>query len=157
VNGTARDDLAHLLLDDRQVFGGERPGIRPGALEVVVETVFDHGADGHLRARPQLLHGFRHHVRCIMPDQLQRFGIVAGHDLDIGVRMIGSARSASSPSSIIATAFSGQRFGNTSRHVETGSPSFIGAHGIVGEGQGNHVSLLLTLCTHAGKLIDVCI
>jgi hypothetical protein len=67
VNGLLRcDDLAHLLLDHRQVFGGERLV----ALEIVIETVLDHRADGDLRARPQLLHGFGHHMRRIVPDQL---------------------------------------------------------------------------------------
>src|SRR5277367_3110218 len=48
----ARDDLAHALLDRREILGRER-GI---AKEIVIETVLDHRADGDLRTRPQRLH-----------------------------------------------------------------------------------------------------
>ena len=74
----ARDDLVHLGFDLRQIVGMKR--LRLG--EVVEEAVLDHRADGHLGAGPQRLHGFRHHMRGVVPDQLQRFGIGARHDLD---------------------------------------------------------------------------
>jgi hypothetical protein len=48
------------------------------ALEIVIEAVLDHRTDGHLRARPQLLHGLGHHMRGIVPDQLQRARIGRG-------------------------------------------------------------------------------
>ena len=50
--------------------------------EVVVEAVLDHGADGHLRAGPQRLHRFRHHVRGVVPDQLERFRVGARDEID---------------------------------------------------------------------------
>ena len=77
----ARDDLAHLGLDDRQVFRRERLVAR----EVVIEAVLDHRADGHLRAGVKLLHGFGHHVRRVVADQRKRLGIIAGEDADLGV------------------------------------------------------------------------
>ena len=77
----ARDDLAHLLFDRREILRRERLV----AEEVVIETVLDHRADGDLRARPQRLHGFGQHVRGVMPDQFQRAGIVAVDEFDFGV------------------------------------------------------------------------
>ena len=74
----AADDLAHLLLDDREVVGRERLVAR----EVVVEAVLDDRADRHLRARPKLLHGLGEHVRGIMADELQRARVLSGNDLD---------------------------------------------------------------------------
>lgn len=59
----------------------ERLGLR----EVVVETVFDNGADRHLRAGPQRLHRFRHDVRGVMPDQFQRGSIRARDEIDCRV------------------------------------------------------------------------
>ena len=83
----ARDDLVHLRFDLRQVVGMKR--LRLG--EVVEESILDHRTDGHLRARPQRLHGFGHHVRRIVTDEFQRFGIGTRHDLDgrIGIYRIG--------------------------------------------------------------------
>ena len=77
----ARDDLAHLFFDHRQVFQCERLV----AGEVVVEAVFDHRADGHLCARPQILHRFGKHVSGIMPDQFERTWVVAWDKFDPGV------------------------------------------------------------------------
>ncbi len=73
----ALNDLAHLLLDDRQVVG--REGLVLG--KVVIEAVFDDRADGHLCAGPQFLHSFGHDVRRIMPDQFQRAVVIAGDNL----------------------------------------------------------------------------
>ena len=65
--GIALDDLAHLGFDPRHVVGVERLLL----VEVVEEPVLDDRADGDLRAGPQRLHGFRHHVRGVMTDQLE--------------------------------------------------------------------------------------
>ena len=77
----ARDDLAHLLLDRGKIFRRERLV----AEEVVIEPVLDHRADGHLRARPQRLHGLRQHMRGVVPDQFQRARIVAVDELDLRI------------------------------------------------------------------------
>ena len=53
------DDLAHLLLDDGEVF--RRQAARE--VEVVVEAVLDGRPDGELRLREQRKHGLRHDVR----------------------------------------------------------------------------------------------
>src|SRR5208283_883286 len=55
----ARDDLAHLLLDRRQIL--RREGL--AAIEVVIEAVLDDRADRHLRAGKKLLHRFGEHMR----------------------------------------------------------------------------------------------
>ena len=77
----ARDDLAHLGLDDRQIFRRERLV----AGEVVIEAVLDHRADGHLRAGVKLLHGFRHDMSGVVADQRQRLLVFPGEDADLGV------------------------------------------------------------------------
>src|SRR5690348_17964915 len=61
----ARDDLAHLVFDDRQVFQSKRLI----ACKVVIEAVLDHRSDGDLRARPKTLYGLGKDVRGVMPDQ----------------------------------------------------------------------------------------
>ncbi len=58
----ARDDLAHLLFDGREILRRERLV----AEEVVIEAVVDHRADGDLRAGPQRLHRFGEHVRGVV-------------------------------------------------------------------------------------------
>ena len=61
----ARDDLAHLGLDLRQIVRRERLVAR----EVVIEAVLDDRADGHLRAGIELLHRLGHHMRRVVADQ----------------------------------------------------------------------------------------
>jgi hypothetical protein len=78
----ARNDLAHLRLDRRKILGGERLV----AEEVVIEAVFDHRADGDLRARPQRLHGLGHDMGGVVADQLERLRAFARNDLDPGIR-----------------------------------------------------------------------
>ena len=58
------DDLLHLLLEGREVLGGEGPL----GVEVVVEAVLDRRADAELGAGEQLLHGLGQHVRGRVPD-----------------------------------------------------------------------------------------
>ncbi len=77
----ARDDLLHLLFDRGQVF--EREGL--GAMEIVIEAVFDHRADRDLRAGIKLLHRFGEHMRRVVADELQRARILAGDELDLRV------------------------------------------------------------------------
>ena len=72
------DDLAHLLLDDRQVLG--REGLVAG--EIVEEAALDHRADRHLRTGPERLHGLGEDMGAVVPDQLERARVVAGQELD---------------------------------------------------------------------------
>jgi hypothetical protein len=71
-------DLAHLLLDGREIVGRER--LVSG--EIVVEAVFDDRTDGHLRTGPQFLHSLRQHVGCIVADEFERAFALAGQDFD---------------------------------------------------------------------------
>ena len=77
----ARDDLAHLLLDRRQVLG------RKGRLapEIVIEAVLDHRPDGDLRAGKQLLHGLGENVRGVVADQFERARVLAIDELDLRI------------------------------------------------------------------------
>ena len=79
--GVARDDFAHLGLDDRQILRRERLVAR----EIVIEAVLDHRPDGHLRAGVELLHGFRHDMGRVVTDQRQRLLVFPGEDADLGV------------------------------------------------------------------------
>ena len=73
--------LVHAFFDGGEVFGCE------GALvgKVVVEAVFDDGADGDLGVGKQILHGVGHQVCGGMPDDVQAVGIPVGDDGDLGV------------------------------------------------------------------------
>src|SRR5262249_35036650 len=63
----ARDDLAHLLLDCREIL--DRKWLV--AEEVVIEAVVDHRSDGDLRAGPERLHGFGEQMCGIMADEFE--------------------------------------------------------------------------------------
>jgi len=77
----ARDDLAHARLDPLQIVGRERLL----AVEIVIESVLDRGAEGHLRSGVQLLHGLGHDMRRVVPQQLQRRLMIARDDRDVGI------------------------------------------------------------------------
>ena len=67
----ALDDLAHLFLDLFQIRLGERLLAR----EVVVEAGLGRRAKSDLRTRKQFLHRLRHHMRRVVSNRLQRFGL----------------------------------------------------------------------------------
>ena len=77
----ALHDLGHLRFDRGEIFG------REGSLvgEVVVETIFDHRADGHLRIGEQGLHGLREQVRRRVTDDLEGIGMLFGDDFERGI------------------------------------------------------------------------
>ncbi len=75
----AVDDLGHLLLDGGEVVGRER--LLAG--EVVIESVLDRRADGHLGAGEQLLHRLGQHVGGVVADGFQRGRIVAHDQLEV--------------------------------------------------------------------------
>ena len=105
--------------------------------EVVEEAVLDHRADGHLGAGPQRLHGFRHHVRGIVPDQLQRLGIGAGDDLDggIGLDRIGEVGQPAVDHHRHGPL--GQRLGDALGQLLAGDPLGEGPLGAIGKCQGD--------------------
>ena len=129
----ARDDLAHLLFDRGKIFRRERLV----AEEVVIEAVLDHGADRDLCARPQRLHGFGEHMRGVMPDQLQRAGIVAVDQLDLRVlrnRIVEIGDHAIQRHRHRAL---GQRRRDALGEFEPGDVLGIFALGAIGEGEGD--------------------
>src|SRR5690606_31055496 len=75
------DELAHALLDGRQVLGREGPFVG----DVVIVAVLDDRADHHLRGRIELLDGMPDQVRARMADDLDTFRILRGDDADGGV------------------------------------------------------------------------
>ena len=74
----AVDDLFHARLDSRQIVEAERRLAR----EIVVESILDRRADGHLRAGKQLLHRLGQDVADIMANGLQRLRCVTRQDLE---------------------------------------------------------------------------
>ena len=70
-------DVLHALLDDGQVVLGERFFPR----EIVVEAVFDRGADRHLRVGPEFLDGLGQHVGRVVAEQLEAVLRVASYHL----------------------------------------------------------------------------
>ena len=77
----ARHDRAHTLLEPLEVGGGE--GFVAG--EVVIETVFDDGADGHLDVGPELLRRLGEDMCGVVTQQIEAVGVARGHDLDARV------------------------------------------------------------------------
>ncbi len=144
--GVALDDLAHLLLDRRQVVGGERLV----AEEVVVEAVLDHRPDGDLGAGIELLHGLGHHMGGIVADQLQRAGIVTGDDLDLCVGFDCVAEIGKLAVQRHRHRLLGERLGNAFGDLAAGDAGGEIANGIIGEGQMDHVCLRLTPADERG-------
>src|SRR5690606_24513338 len=77
----ALDDLAHPLLDPLEILRRERLV----AGEIVVEAVLDRGADRDLGLGIKLLDGLGHHVRGVVPQELEAVLGVARDDLDARV------------------------------------------------------------------------
>ena len=71
----------HALFDGRQVFRRKRARIG----KVVIETVLDHRADGHLRLGKQLFHRIGQQVRGGMADQIHAVRILVGDDGQLGI------------------------------------------------------------------------
>ncbi|MCY1220149.1 hypothetical protein D9M72_321510 [compost metagenome] len=81
-------ELRHLLLDGGQVFG--REGTLVG--KVVVEAVFDHRPDRHLRFRIQFLDGVGQQVGRGVADHIDAVGILVRDDGQLGVVLDPMAR-----------------------------------------------------------------
>ena len=129
----ARDDLAHLLFDRGKILRRERLV----AEEVVIEAVLDHRADGHLRARPQRLHRFGQHMGGVMPDQLQRAGVVAGDEFDFRIMLDRVGEIADHAIQRHRHRALGQRRRDALGDIEAGDAFGEFALGAVGEGEGD--------------------
>ena len=129
----ARDDLAHLLFDRGKILRRERLV----AEEIVIEAVLDRGADGHLRARPQRLHRFGQHMGAVMPDQLQRAGVVAGDEFysRITLDRVGKVRDHAIQRHRHRAL--GQRRRDAPGDIEAGDVLGEFALGAIGEGEGD--------------------
>ena len=132
----ARDDLAHLLLDRREVLRRERLV----AEEVVIEAVLDHRADGDLRAGPQRLHRLGEHMRGVVPDQFERARVLAGDELDLGVLLDRVGEVGDHAVERHRDRALGERGRNALGDVEAGDAVGEFAARAVGKGQGDHRS-----------------
>ncbi len=132
--GVARHDLAHLGFDRREVLGCERRVAR----EVVVESVLDHRADGHLCRRPQRLHGLRQHVGAVVADQFQRARVGAVEELDAGIAVDRVGEIGDDAVERHRHGALGQRLGDPVHHAPSGHGLVVGAGVAVGEGEDGH-------------------
>ncbi len=138
----ARDDLAHLLLDGREVLGRERLV----AEEVVIEPVLDHRPDGDLGPGPERLHRLRQHVGAIVADQLEAAPVIAGEKLDARVALDRIGEIGDDALERHRHRALGERRRDALGDVETGCAVGIVPTGAVGKRQGDHDVLVLTRC-----------
>ena len=75
------DDLGHFLFDRRKILRRERLG----AIEIVIEAIFDHRTDRHLRAGIEALYRLSEHMRGVMADELERARILPIDELDLRI------------------------------------------------------------------------
>ena len=129
----ALDDLVHLGFDARDVVGMERLGLG----EVVVEAVLDHRTDGHLGAGPQRLHGFRHHMRAVVANELERLRIGAHDDSDRRVRIDGIGEVGEPPVDHHRHRLLGERLGDRACKLAPGDAAPVGPLAAVGKRQGD--------------------
>ncbi len=146
----ALDDLMHLRFDLGEIVGVERLLLG----EVVVETVLDDRADGHLSAGPQGLHGLRHDVRSVMSDQLERLGVGPDNDLDVGIGLDGVGQIRQFAVKRDSNRLLGQRLGDAGRQLGAGQALLEGPFATIRESQRNiaHGHLLSLAAYQAGKV-----
>jgi hypothetical protein len=132
----AVDDPAHLLLDGGEVVGRERLL----AEEVVIESVLDRRADGHLGAGEQGLNGLGQHVRGVVADRVQRLGVVTHDQAEVAAGLQLAAHVALLAVQLGQQGLLGQRRRDGRRHVAGRRSGRILAHGAVWEFQFDHSS-----------------
>ena len=137
----ARDDLAHALLDRREILGRERLV----AEEVVIEPVLDHRPDRHLRAGPQRLHRLGQYVRRVVSNESKRPRVVTRDEFEGRI-----LRDRIGEIDDFAVAHRGDRaLGKRGRDgfgdVEAGDAGLKGAHRAVGKGDVYHQNSLCSL------------
>src|SRR5262245_35051394 len=144
----APDDLAHLFLDDGQVFQRERLV----AGKIVVEPVLDHRPDSDLRAWPERLDSLRQDMRRVVSDEFERAWILARYEFDLGVVIDRVAQIGEDAVKHHRHSSLRQGRRDALRDVETGCAWGIFTASAVREGQRDHQRLLAhSLPTNAGK------
>ena len=104
-------------------------------MEIIVEAVFDHRTDRHLRAGKKLLNGLRHDMCCVMPDQIDCARILPRDDLDAGIIIDRPHQIGKLAVKRYCHGLLGQGFRNTLGHVAAGHAGVKLAHGLIGECQ----------------------
>ena len=134
----ARDDLAHALLDCREVLGGERLG----AVEVVIEAVLDHRSDGDLGIGPERLHRVGEHMGRVVTDQFERARIVARNELEARVLVDAIGEVDKLAVADHCDGALGEGGGDGLGDVEAGEAGLEGAPGAVGKSDVDHIAPL---------------
>ena len=129
----ARDDLAHLLFDRREILRRERLV----AGEVVVETVLDDRADRDLGAGPKLLHRFGQHMRGVVANEFQRALVLPGDDFDLAGFPQRIGQVAQGAVERIGNRLFGERFRDRFGELRAGQRRVVLADGTIGKCQGN--------------------
>ena len=143
-----RDEFLHLRFDLGQIVGRERIVPR----EVVEEPILDIGTDGHLRAGIERLHRLRQKMRAIVPDEVERVGLVLQRD-DRDFRVVADRQVeiGRPPVDLDRERGLGEAGTDGSGNLRAGNARRERSHRAVGQGDTNvdcgcrrgHVSLLL--------------
>ena len=91
-------------------------------------------------------------MRRVVPDQLQRFRVIARDDLDAGIRGDRVCDVGQRPVQADGNRLLRKRFRDRSREFRTGNAGLVFASGTVGKRQRNHGILSLPP-TYAGKML----
>ena len=135
----ARDDAAHLLLDDRQVLLGEGSAIG-GGREIIIKAVVGRRAEGDLGAGEQVLHSLGEDVGIIVTNELERLLLVAGgDDGEAGILLQRPGEIAHFAVDLRGERRLGEAGADRRRDVRRGRSRRDLAHGAVGKRDRKHV------------------
>ncbi len=101
-----------------------------------------------------VLNRLGHHMGAVVPDQLQRFRVVAGQDLDRAVAGDRIGKIGKLSVERYGDGLFGERFGDRRGQLGAGDAGLKIAHGAVGESQMYHLGLSLPH-TEAGKTVGI--
>ena len=113
------DDFLHLGLDLGKILFGNRIHI-----DIVVESVLDHGADGQLGGVVEPQNGLRHDMSRAVAHDLQSFVLTGGDQAQGGILVNGQIEVPQLAVDFHGDAIARQPFGNGLRHVQPGGRGF---------------------------------
>ena len=111
-------------------------------MEIVIETVLDHRADGDLRAGKERLHGFGKHMGAIVADEFKRAGLLTADKFDFRVALDGVGEIDELPVERHRDGALGQRGRDRLCDLQACRAGGKLALGAIGESHGNHQALL---------------
>ena len=128
--------LEHLFLDGGEVVGTDSTAF--AEVDIVVEAVFDGGADGQLHAGVEGFKGLGHEVGRGVPVGLLAASIVPGEDFEGGVGGEGTVQVADFAVDLHGQGVAGEAFADAGGEVVAGGAGLDLADGAIGEGDIEH-------------------